>query len=243
MAKLARPLGKRNIPLAEDKNAPKPLEVKSVVEGQDISDIPSVEKTERSEEVKKTERSEVKKTEVKKTERNISEAELREEFDKALLELNMAAEGMPETEGVEVKTARVKVSVPVKEKEKADDTIIRQTLIGLLKSDPEIRNLILSFIEKTERSEAGEETKKDDKNEKDEKWRNRMAPLRKGMPLEDEIINWLEERGVPGISLTFDEVLYSKDEDAGAVNVVWLKDSKPVSQVRVPLDELFREYR
>ena len=240
MAKLARPLGKRNIPAAEDKNAPKPLEVKSVVEGQNITDIPSVEETERSEGVKKTERSEgVKKTEKAevKAERNISEAELREEFDKALLELNMAAEGMPETEGVEVKTARVKVSVPVKEQK--DDTIIRQTLIGLLKSDPEIRNLIVSFIEETERSEV----KNTKEAEESEKWRNRMAPLRKGMPLEDEIINWLEERGVPGISLTFDEVLYSKDEDAGAVNVVWLKDSRPVSQVRVPLDELFREYR
>lgn len=251
MAKLARPAGKRNIPEAEDRNAPKPLEVKSVVEGGKI-EIPSVEKP------RVVKRKPLKEEKGEEKELNVSEAELQEEFEKALDELNSASEGMPDMKSDGVKTSRVKVSVPVTRAQRTEqgteqntdkgtgqktDADIRKILIGLLESDPDVRASIASLIKVTKRSEAERTSSDDAEKEKESGWRKSFLPLKKGMPLEDEIIRWLEERGVPGISLRFDETLYAKCEDAEAVNVVWVKDGTPVCQVRVPVDGLFREFR
>ena len=165
---------------------------------------------------------------------------------------------VPDMKSDGVKTSRVKVSVPVTRAQRTEqgteqgkdkgagqktDADIRKILIGLLESDPDVRASIASLIKATERSGAERTPSDDAEKEKESGWRKSFLPLKKGMPLEDEIIRWLEERGVPGISLRFDETLYAKCEDAEAVNVVWVKDGTPVCQVRVPVDGLFREFR
>lgn len=189
------------------------LKVKKVVEQTAASGSPSIEQTEGAEA-----------TEEEKDEKEYLEA--CRELESVSLDVNEAEPRLPK---------KVKVSVPLKEEKGNVD--IREEILKLLREDSEVRGEIMRMLPETEVPE------KETAAEPQEKWKGRFRKLEAGMPLDEEISLWLDERGLPGVGLVFDEMLCSKDEGNGFVNVVWIKDGKPVGSVNVPTGELFESYR
>lgn len=149
------------------------------------------------------------------------------ELESVSLEVNEAEPRLPK---------KVKVSVPLdKDKEERKDVSIREELLKLLREDSEVRGEIMKMLPEVPEKETVAEPQ--------EKWKGRFRKLEAGMPLDEEISLWLDERGLPGVGLVFDEMLCSKDEGNGFVNVVWIKNGKPVGSVNVPTGELFENYR
>jgi len=147
------------------------------------------------------------------------------ELESVSLDVNEAEPRLPK---------KVKVSVPLRE----NPLNIKEELLKLLKEDSEVRGEIMKML-----PEVPEVPEKETVAEPQEKWKGQFRKLEAGMPLDEEISLWLDERGLPGVGLVFDEMLCSKDEGNGFVNVVWIKDGKPVGSVNVPTGELFESYR
>lgn len=144
------------------------------------------------------------------------------ELESVSLEVNEAEPRLPK---------KVKVSVPLRE----NPLNIKEELLKLLREDSEVRGEIQKMLPEVPEKETVAEPQ--------EKWKGRFRKLEAGMPLDEEISLWLDERGLPGVGLVFDEMLCSKDEGNGFVNVVWIKNGKPVGSVNVPTGELFKSYR
>lgn len=144
------------------------------------------------------------------------------ELESVSLEVNEAEPRLPK---------KVKVSVPLRE----NPLNIKKELLKLLREDSEVRGEIQKMLPEVPKEKTVAEPQ--------EKWKGRFRKLEAGMPLDEEISLWLDERGLPGVGLVFDEMLCSKDEGNGFVNVVWIKGGKPVGSVNVPTGELFESYR
>ena len=145
------------------------------------------------------------------------------ELESVSLEVNEAEPRLPK---------KVKVSVPLGENPPNN---IKEELLKLLRKDSEVRGEIMRMLPEVPEKETVAEPQ--------ESWKGRFRKLEAGMPLDEEISLWLDERGLPGVGLVFDEMLCSKDEGNGFINVVWIKGGKPVGSVSVPTGELFESYR